>query len=236
MDDALDHVMDGFADELHGKAASIIDPETGKHAVVFVRRLGNQGWSIHTTGSPVFALELEKRLELKKGEVRSMGQAVNSERKVYLAHASEDKSIALPLAEGLISRGIDVWYDNWEICPGDSLRRKMESGLDDCSHFVVLLTANSIKKPWVDEEIDVGLLRTIEGTSKFLGLRCGIDLADLSPFLRTRLTPEFGLSEKISTSSPLTYSKSVGNLRWAKHRVTFVQKGKFQDGQILQSL
>ena len=36
-----------------------------------------------------------------------------------------------------MQRGIDVWYDNWEIGYGDSLRRKMEEGLSECTHFVV---------------------------------------------------------------------------------------------------
>lgn len=57
--------------------------------------------------------------------------------------------MAKPLAEGLVERGIPVWYDNWEIGYGDSLRRKMEQGLGDCTHFIVLLTATSIGKPWV---------------------------------------------------------------------------------------
>jgi hypothetical protein len=191
MDDTLDRIMDAYAEELHGKAASVVDPETGKHAPVFVRRIGEQGWTIHTTGSPVFARALEQRLGLNKGEVHGMNEPANRERLVYLAHASEDKGMVKPLAEGLMKRGINVWYDNWEIGYGDSLRRKMEEGLGDCTHFVVLLTETSIKKPWVNEEIDAGLMGAVEGTAKFIGLRHGLPISSVSPFLRTRLTPEF---------------------------------------------
>src|SRR5690606_13056448 len=108
-------------------------------------------------------------------------------RRVYLAHATEDKGLAKPLAEGLLARGIDVWYDNWEIGFGDSLRRKMEEGLEGCTHFVVLLTEKSIKKSWVNEEIDAGLMRAVEGSAKFIGLRYQLPLASVSAFLRTRL-------------------------------------------------
>src|SRR3546814_10978354 len=90
-----------------------------------------------------------------------------------------------------MARGIDVWYDNWEIGFGDSLRRKMEEGLGDCTHFVVLLTATSIGKAWVNEEIDAGLMKAVEGNAKFIGLRHELPLASVSPFLRTRLTPEY---------------------------------------------
>src|SRR3546814_11196876 len=67
----------------------------------------------------------------------------------------------------------------------------MEEGLGDCTHFVVLLTATSIGKAWVNEEIDAGLMKAVEGNAKFIGLRHELPLASVSPFLRTRLTPEY---------------------------------------------
>lgn len=189
--DLLDQVMTAYAAELHGKASSVVDPETGKHVPVFVRQIGQSGWAIHTSGSAAFARALEARLGLGKGEVRGMNEPAGQVRRVYLAHATEDKELAKPLAEGLLARGIDVWYDNWEIGFGDSLRRKMEEGLEDCTHFVVLLTEKSIKKSWVNEEIDAGLMRAVEGSAKFIGLRHQLPLASVSAFLRTRLTPEY---------------------------------------------
>jgi hypothetical protein len=126
MEDALEEVMSSYGDELHGKAASVVDPDTGKHVPVFVRRIGKKGWAVHTSGSPAFARALEQRLGLNKGEVHGMNEPANRERLVYLAHASEDKAMVKPLTEGLMQRGINVWYDNWEIGYGDSLRRKME--------------------------------------------------------------------------------------------------------------
>ncbi|PTQ12006.1 molecular chaperone Tir [Sphingomonas oleivorans] len=196
MEDTLEQVMSSYADELHGTAASVVDPETGKHALVFVRRIGKDGWVIHTSGSPAFARALEQRLGLNKGEVHGMNEPANRERLVYLAHASEDKALVKPLAEGLMRRGIKVWYDNWEIGYGDSLRRKMEEGLGDCTHFVVLLTETSIRKPWVNEEIDAGLMSAVEGSAKFIGLRHNLPLSSVSPFFKTRLTPEFQPGEE----------------------------------------
>ena len=97
-----------------------------------------------------------------------MNQVARSDKRlVYLAHATEDKALARPIAEGLIARGIDVWFDQWEIGLGDSVRRKMDDGLGDCTHFVALLTHTSLKKAWVNEELDAGLLAAVEGTAKF---------------------------------------------------------------------
>jgi len=195
-DDLLEQAMASCAEDLHGKAASVVDPETGKHAPIFVRRIGKEKLTIFTSGSPLFARALEQRLGFEKGEVRGMNEQANRKRLVYLAHASEDKDIARPLAEGLVTRGIDVWYDNWEIGYGDSLRRKMEEGLGNCTHFVVLLTEKSIQKPWVNEEIDAGLMSAVEGSAKFIGLRRNLPLSSVTPFLRMRLTPEFQPGEE----------------------------------------
>lgn len=190
MEDAIEQALDAVAEDLHGKAASVVDPETGKHAPVFVRRIGKEQCTIHTNGSPAFARALEHRLGLNQGEVYAMNEPVKRNRLVYLAHAHEDKAMVEPLAKGLMQRGIDVWYDSWEIGYGDSLRRKMEEGLGQCTHFVVLLTASSVTKAWVNEEIDAGLMSAVEGTAKFIGLRHELPIASVSPFLRTRLTPE----------------------------------------------
>jgi hypothetical protein len=189
--DARERALTSYAERLHAKAASMVDPDTGKHMPIFLRRMGQTQWSLHTNGSPTFARALEQRLGLDKGDIHAMNEPAPRERLVYLAHAWEDKALVKPLAEGLMQRGIGVWYDTWEIGYGDSLRRKMEQGLGDCTHFVVLLTKTSIEKPWVNEEIDVGLLNAVEGSAKFIGLRHELPLAQTPPFLKTRLTPEF---------------------------------------------
>jgi hypothetical protein len=116
--------------------------------------------------------------------------------RVYLAHASEDhETLAKPLARALIANGIDVWFDEWEIRTGDSLRRKMEEGLANSTHFIVLLTSNSLHKPWVETEIDAGFVRAVDGESRFMGIRVGVAVNDLSPFLRTLRCPELHLDQ-----------------------------------------
>jgi len=193
---ALDMALDAIEKRVHGAAASIVDPETGRHADVFVRRRGDDlGVTIHTRGSQAFARELERRLGVEQGTV--MSTAPKAKPLVYLAHASEDHdTLAKPLAQRLIASGIDVWLDEWEIRPGDSLKRKMESGLEQCTHFLVLLTPASIGKAWVETEIDAGFLRALGGEIRFIGLRIGTALTDLSVFLRTLLCPTVDLADE----------------------------------------
>lgn len=195
--EAIDQGMKQLEQQIHDAAASIVDPETGKHADVFVRRTGETQLILRTSGSPAFARELERVIGLEPDSIETMSTApADSVPRVYLAHASEDHAtLAKPLAERLMANGVNVWLDEWEIRAGDSLRRKMEEGLADCTHFVVILTPNSLHKPWVETEIDAGFLRAVGGESRFIGLRAGVGVHELSPFLRTLRCPEMRLDQ-----------------------------------------
>ena len=49
---------------------------------------------------------------------------------VFISHASEDKDeVVRPLANALLEKGLKVWYDEFELKIGDSLRRKIDRGL-----------------------------------------------------------------------------------------------------------
>src|SRR6185312_9689592 len=89
----------------------------------------------------------------------------------------------------LVAAGIATFYDGWEIRAGDSIRQKIDAGLGDCTHFVVLLTPNSIQKPWVNAEIDAGFVRKLSGIAKFIPVRCGLPVAELSPLLAGLRSP-----------------------------------------------
>lgn len=194
---AVEMGMQAIEEKARGAAGSIVDPETGKHAVVFVDRLPQNRVGVRTSGSPAFARLLEKRLGVGVGDVTVMGvDKMAAEPRVYLAHASEDKEMVRPLAEYLMEHGIETWFDEWEIEPGDSLRQKMEEGLGEMTHFMVILTPISITKPWVAREIDVGLVRLVGGTSRMVPLRIGVQVGDLSPFLQTLLCEAIDPSSK----------------------------------------
>jgi TIR domain-containing protein len=201
--ETIEASMKQLEQRIHAAASSIVDPETGKHAEVFVRRRGVTELILQTRGSAAFTCELEKRLGLEKGSIRNMApQTAHDAPRVYLAHASEDhEALAKPLAQRLMANGIEVWLDEWEIRAGDSLRRKMEEGLSNCTHFVVILTSNSLPKRWVQTEIDAGFVRAVGREARFIGLRAGIGVKELSPFLQTLRCPELRLDQPNEVNS-----------------------------------
>jgi hypothetical protein len=185
---AIELGMKAIEERARGAAAAIIDPETGRYADVFVDRLPGNKVVMRTTGSPAFARLVEDRLGVDPGKVQVMNAADGAAHpKVYLAHASEDKARVRPIAEYLMANGVEVWFDEWEIEPGDSLRQKMEEGLGAMTHFLAVLTETSITKPWVNREIDVGLVQQVGGKSRFVPLVVDLEASRLPPFIQAML-------------------------------------------------
>lgn len=76
-------------------------------------------------------------------------------RDVFVSHASEDKeAIARPLAEALRNCGLTIWFDEYELVLGDSLRRKVDEGLRYSRVGVVILSQSFFAKEWPQRELD----------------------------------------------------------------------------------
>jgi hypothetical protein len=74
---------------------------------------------------------------------------------VFISHATEDKEeVARPLAEALRKLGLKVWYDEFELRVGDSLRRKIDNGLARSRFGIVVLSSSFFEKNWPQYELD----------------------------------------------------------------------------------
>jgi len=81
----------------------------------------------------------------------------------FVSHASEDKeAIVRPLAEELKRRGLRVWYDEFELEVGDSLSEKIDEGLSESHHGIVILSQSFFEKDWSKKEL-AGLTATEDG-------------------------------------------------------------------------
>jgi hypothetical protein len=77
------------------------------------------------------------------------------EHDVFISHATEDKdAIVRPLAHALQSQGLAVWYDEFELRIGSSLRRSIDSGLASSRFGVVVLSEAFFNKGWANYELD----------------------------------------------------------------------------------
>lgn len=74
---------------------------------------------------------------------------------VFICHASEDKELLVrPLAEGLRNQQIDVWYDEFSIGFGESLRQAIDRGLAGTRFGIVVLSPAFFAKSWTHWELN----------------------------------------------------------------------------------
>lgn len=94
--------------------------------------------------------------------------------KAFLSYSQADRNLAVRIAEGLRASGIETWFDQWEILPGDSLIQKIfAEGLSGADAFIVLISPNSVSSRWVQQELDVALIRRIEGVTRIIPVISG---------------------------------------------------------------
>jgi len=62
-----------------------------------------------------------------------------SNPEVFISYSRRDAEWARSFAEALNRRGVRVWFDEFRVAPGDSLRDAVETGLRESDVFVALL-------------------------------------------------------------------------------------------------
>ena len=84
---------------------------------------------------------------------------------VFLSHNHADKEFVRKLARDLGNHNVKCWLDEAEMKIGDSLILKIRDGIDTVDYFAVVLSPNSVKAPWVVNELDVAMNHQINGKS-----------------------------------------------------------------------
>jgi hypothetical protein len=141
---------------------------------------------------------------------------------VFICHASEDKdSVVRDLADLLRHKHIEVWYDEFSLQVGDSIRRAIDKGLRSSRFGIVVLSDAFFQKEWPQYELDGLLTKEIIGREKvILPVWHGIDhghVAKYSPSLAGRLAANTaigltGVADQLSRvinpqSSPLVSAR-----------------------------
>jgi len=82
----------------------------------------------------------------------------------FISHATEDKDdLVRPLADALINAGYKIWYDEFQLKIGDSLRRSIDRGLASSKFGVVILSPSFFAKQWPQYELDGLVSKEMDG-------------------------------------------------------------------------
>jgi ligand-binding sensor protein len=112
---------------------------------------------------------------------------------IFLSHSSADNEFARTLALDLRKIGLKVWFDEFELQVGDSLRGKIEEGITRSGFLAVVLSPNAVKSKWVKTEINAAFARELKKRSVFilplLCKKCHVPL-----FLADKVYADFTMS------------------------------------------
>lgn len=100
------------------------------------------------------------------------------------------EAVVRPLANALKEKGLNVWYDEFELKIGDSLRRKIDQGLAKSRFGIVVISRSFIKKGWTNYELDGLMTKAISGQQTLLPIWHDItkqEVIDYSPSLADKV-------------------------------------------------
>ncbi len=126
---------------------------------------------------------LNFRLEETKKNTKVQSDEEGLEWDLFICHASEDKdSIVRELATKLDENGFKVWYDEFTLKLGDSLRQKIDYGLAHSRYGIVVLSVDFFKKEWPQKELDGLVAREGKKTKVILPIWHGVTIEDVKKF------------------------------------------------------
>jgi hypothetical protein len=80
-----------------------------------------------------------------------------STQKVFISYSHSDKEWARRFAETIANSGVEVWFDEFNILPGQPLVEALEKGLRESDAVVLLINTENMDRPNLFFEIGAAL-------------------------------------------------------------------------------
>src|SRR5690348_15592427 len=118
-----------------------------------------------------------------------MGAAIKENPRsqhIVLSHAGADSQAAREFAKTLRRNGLDVWFDQDNLQPGDPWMATLEEAITGASAMLVYVGKLGIQA-WVDREVRFGLVRNTHDPAAFRLIPVlgeGADPQKLPPFVQ----------------------------------------------------
>ena len=145
-------------------------------------------------------------------------------KSAFVSYSHDDGELVGRIATALNDNGVPLFFDRWDIHPGDSLIRKIfEEGLSKAELFLIVLTRASVGSKWVNEELDVATVRRIEESVRVIPILaedCSIPVSlralkwvdlrrDFEGGIRELTKIAYGVSDKPSPGGTPDYIRSL---------------------------
>ena len=145
---------------------------------------------------------LSKKIE----SMAPLSQEPEIEYDLFISHASEDKEeLVRPLAIALEGLGVKVWYDEFTLKVGDSLRRSIDGGLSNSRFGTVVLSSSFFAKNWTQYELDGMTAKEMGGRKMILPIWHKVTKSEVIKFSPT-------LADKVALNSSVHSTEEIAQL------------------------
>jgi tetratricopeptide (TPR) repeat protein len=108
---------------------------------------------------------------------------------VFISYGHQDQAWVRTLAENLYRAGLEVFYDEWEIGPGDVLVHRLDEGIRTSRNGILVVSPASLARPWAAEEYAAMVTRAVAGQQRLIPVL--LSEAELPPFLAALVWVDF---------------------------------------------
>tara|TARA_R110002073_G_scaffold335154_1_gene526436 strand:+ start:674 stop:1516 length:843 start_codon:yes stop_codon:yes gene_type:complete len=151
--------------------------------------------------------EIERQKQLTRENIAIQNtetpKRTNKEYDVFISHSSADKEeFVRPLAMELQNLGLKVWYDEFELKIGDSLRRSIDQGLINSRYGIVVLSSSFFKRDWTNYELDGFVNKEMNGLKVILPIWHKVSKDEVQKF-------SLSLADKVALNSSIYSVKEI---------------------------
>lgn len=151
-------------------------------------------------------LSATSALSKRIGSITELSQTPEIEYDLFISHASEDKEdLVRPLAVALEGLGVKVWYDEFTLKVGDSLRRSIDGGLSNSRFGTVVLSSSFFSKNWTQYELDGMTAKEMNGRKMILPIWHKVTKNEVIKFSPT-------LADKVALNSSVLSTDDIAKL------------------------
>src|SRR3954451_16298431 len=110
-------------------------------------------------------------------------------RDVFISYGHADTDWVRTLAGNLHQSGLEVFFDEWDIAPGDVLVHRIDAGLLASRNGILVVSPVSLTRPYVQAEYAALMARAIERGQRLIPVL--LKDAEMPPLLASRIWIDF---------------------------------------------
>ena len=141
---------------------------------------------------------------------------------VFISYNHQDRIKANWLAKYLRKSGVSTWLAEADLKIGESLIERIGTAIESTDFVIALLSARSVKSPWVERELVIAMTHEIEG-KRVVVLPVKIESCKLPPYLVGKLYADLTPSSDFRTElGRIATAVGVKPIQWPDPRRMYV--------------